>query len=77
MGLCCMTQIDKCETYLDNHPFININESNMQTVVESALQNLELIKQKKNEALDWVKENHSYDKVIDKLYNLYQESGVI
>ena len=77
MGLCCMTQIDKCEIYLDNHPFININESNMRTVVESTLQNLELIKQKKNEALSWVKENHSYDKVIDKLYNLYQESGVI
>ena len=77
MGLCCMTQMDKCAPYMKDHPFIDVNEKNIKAEIELTIQNPDLIQQKKGESLKWVKENHSYNKVIDRLYDLYQESGII
>jgi hypothetical protein len=74
MGLCCMTEMTgACDEFFKDHPFININEHNLEQKLVSLIKNRSKIDLYKKKSLDWVKKNHDIDVVGKKLYSNYQK----
>jgi len=74
MGLCCMTEMtEACDNFFKDHPFININESNLFDCLSFLIQDASKIDDYKQKSLDWVKQNHDVCVVGKKLYNNYQK----
>ena len=74
MGLCCMTEMtDACSAFFKGHPFININERNLEQKLVSLIRDRTKIDLYKKKSLDWVKKNHDVNVVGKKLYTNYQK----
>ena len=74
MGLCCMTEMtDDCNIFFKNHPFININESNLDEKLKILIQNPAKIDIYKQKSINWIKKKHDVAVVGKKLYNNYQK----
>ena len=77
-GLATCTYLnEKYIEFIPDHPFINVNYENL----ESELVKLILDKDYRNNAAingrEWVVKTHDINKVGDKLYEYYKETGII
>ncbi len=68
---------DIYNSFIQNHPFINVNADNLEIVLRSLLNDCERIMDKGKEGKVWVKNNHDIKSVADKLYNYYARIGLL
>lgn len=72
LGLCCMTQMnDTCNKFFKNHPFININETNLIKKLDHLISNPIIIDEYKNKSIEWVAKKHDIKNVGMLLYENY------
>ena len=77
-GLCCLTEINiTANHFLKDHPFININQSNLYSVLKELILNKEKIYLYQKKARAWVESHHSYQHVIQHLYQMYKNYKII
>lgn len=77
MGVCTATEMNEayCK-FIPDHPFVNINKSNIYAELRKIVDNPTLRKKKGEEGKEWVKEHHDIKKVGDSLYHYYKMLGV-
>ena len=74
MGLCCATELNKkYENFIPNHPFININSSNLYEKLSSLVKNPKNIEDLKNKSRNWVEQTHDIQIVGESLYGYYDK----
>jgi len=77
MGLCCLTEmVPEYEAFIPDHPFININASNLKNTLETLVNNPQLIMQHQKRAREWVVKYHDINNVAKKLYNYYKAMDI-
>ena len=78
MGLCCVTElVSEYEKFIPDHPFINVNSSNLKFTLENLINNPELILANKQKGRDWVVKYHDIRGVANTLYDYYHEIEII
>ena len=74
MGLCCATQMnDECNEFFKGHPFINVNEDNLEQKLNELILNPLIIDEHKKKSIHWVKNNHGVESVGKFLYKNYDQ----
>jgi len=74
MGLCCATELnEEYENFIPDHPFININSSNLYKKLSSLIHDRENIKHLKNKSRSWVESTHDVHIVGQSLYKYYDK----
>ena len=74
MGLCCMTEMtDDCNIFFEKHPFVNINNNNLEEKLTSLINDRRKIDNYKQKSIDWINKKHDVNVVGKKLYNNYQK----
>ena len=74
LGLCSMTEMNKeCDAFFKGHPFLNINEQNLEQKLIELIRNPNKIDDYKNKSLSWVREKHDVNQVGSFLYKQYEQ----
>jgi hypothetical protein len=77
MGICTLTEInDKYNSFIPDHPFVNVNQNNFDSVLRDLSQDRQKIEAKGIDARNWVVKNHDITKVSEKLYQYYKDMGL-
>ncbi len=77
MGLvCCTTMDEEYQTFLPDHPFINVSPENLREVLTGLVENRQLLIEKGQACREWVEKYHSLARVGDQLYDYYAQAGV-
>ena len=72
LGLCCATQMnDDCNKFFKGHPFININENNLEEKLNELILNPTTIDEYKERSIRWVENKHGVESVGKFLYKNY------
>jgi hypothetical protein len=78
MGLaCCTNLIPAYETFLGEHPFVNVHKESLYEDLVKLISNKELIIQKKMAGRKWVEKTHSIEAVMRSVYEIYHKQGWI
>jgi hypothetical protein len=78
MGLCCCTNLlPEYETFLGEHPFINVQGKSLYSDLISLVSDHKLIEQKQKDGRAWVEKTHDINAVMTSLYRIYQKMGWI
>ena len=78
MGLCCCTNLlPQYESFLGDHPFINVQRDSLYNDLKALVENPELIQRKQNDGRFWVEQTHDIDAVMSSVYAIYQRQGWI
>ena len=78
MGICTATNMNShMKKFMPNHPFYEIDESNLYGQLEYLILNPKLIMEYGKKGKKWVDENHNYLNVTGTLYEYYLQSGII
>ena len=78
MGICTVTNMNShMKKFMPNHPFYEIDESNLYGQLEYLILNPKLIMEYGKKGKKWVDENHNYLNVTGTLYEYYLQSGII
>ena len=78
MGICTMTEInDKYNSFIPDHPFVNVNQNNFDSVLRDLSQDRQKIEAKGIDARNWVVKNHDITQVSEKLYQYYKDMGLL
>ena len=78
MGICTMTEInDKYNSFIPDHPFVNVNQNNFESVLRDLSQDRQKIEAKGIDARNWVVKNHDITQVSEKLYQYYKDMGLL
>ena len=72
----CTLMNPECDRFFEDHPFINVNADNLKEQLIELISNPDYRRRKGEEGLKWVRQVHSLDSVIDKLYQYYLEAGI-
>ncbi len=73
LGLCCATELNsEYISFIPDHPFVNVNNSNLYEKLTKLINDPEGLKTKKEQSKEWVKTNHNLHNVADKLYQYYE-----
>jgi len=77
MGICTLTEMNKkyCE-FLPDHPFVNINEKTLETVLKKLISDRTRILHYGKKGKEWVDKTHNYLGVADSLYTYYRNIGL-
>lgn len=77
MGVCTATEMNKyyCE-FLPDHPFINVNRTNLYERMLSLTFDRALRNKKGLEGIEWVKKHHDIASVGEQLYTYYARIGL-
>ncbi|MCF7806958.1 MAG: hypothetical protein K9M49_01765 [Candidatus Marinimicrobia bacterium] len=76
MGLCCCTNLlPKYETFLGDHPFVNIHKDTLYDDLSTLVNNREKVLKKKCEGRLWVERTHGIDSVTQSVYDIYNRMG--
>jgi len=77
MGVCTLTEMNQSyEDFINDHPFININEKSLEARLRDLIKNPYSILLKGSEGKNWVNEHHGIEKVADELYKYYSSIGL-
>lgn len=77
MGICTLNTIqDEMVELLGDHPFVNVNENNLETVLRDLVYDRKKIKRLGEKGKQWVSEKHHYISVTESLYDYYQKIGL-
>ena len=78
MGICTATNMNSdMKTFLPDHPFYEIDESNLYQQLEYLILNPKLIMQFGEKGKKWVDKTHNYHHISKTLYKYYLESNII
>ena len=78
MGICTMTEInDKYNSFIPDHPFVNVNQNNFDSVLRDLSQDRNKIEAKGIDARNWVVKNHDITQVSEKLYQYYKDMELL
>ena len=78
MGIPTITEIpDDYEKMIPDHPFIKAEITTLKDVLKRVLTDRDLREQKKLEGRRWIERYHNPRKVVQRIYDLYQERGWI
>ncbi len=76
MGIPTLTSFTpEFEKFLPDHPFIVVNEENLESKLEEVILNKELRRRKGYEGRKFVEKYHDAEKVVRSIYALYKEVG--
>ena len=77
MGVCTLTEMNEhyCR-FIPDHPFVNVNRSNLYDTLLTLASNSEQWKEKGQEGAEWVKKYHDIASVGKSLYAYYAEMGL-
>ena len=74
MGICTLTEInDKYNSFILDHPFVNVNQNNFESILRDLSQDRQKIEAKGIDARNWVVKNHDITQVSEKLYQYYKD----
>lgn len=74
LGLCCATElIPAYETFIQDHPFVNVNGDNLYEELSSLVNDPHDVKQKKKQSKEWVEKYHNLHNVTETLYRYYSD----
>ncbi|UCE18756.1 MAG: glycosyltransferase [Gemmatimonadota bacterium] len=71
----CTNLTTEYETFLSDHPFINVDATNLKEKLEYLIKHEEFRRRKGHEGRVWVERVHAAKSVVQKLYEIYQELG--
>ena len=78
MGICTMTEInDKYNAFIPDHPFVNVNQNNFDSVLRDLSQDRQKIEAKGIDARNWGVKTHDITQVSEKLYQYYKDMGLL
>ena len=78
MGICTLTMLNETyQNFIPNHPFVNVDETNLENKLLFLINNPEQIKIHGNKGKKWVVQKHHYANVGEKLYEYYQKDGIV
>ena len=78
MGVCTLTEMnDVYNSFIPDHPFININSENLDSKLRRLINNREKILAQGEAGKRWVEKKHDIKNVADKLYNYYEALGLL
>lgn len=78
MGLCCCTNlIPQYESFLGDHPFVNVHGDTLFEDLSGLVMNPERIQTKRNQGRKWVEKTHDIDAVMRSVYDIYYRMGWI
>ena len=78
MGVCTLTEMnDVYNSFIPDHPFININSENLDSELRKLINNREKILAQGEAGKRWVEKKHDIKNVADKLYNYYETLGLL
>lgn len=77
MGICTLTEInDQYHNFIPDHPFVNINQHNLEKTLRNLCQNKQIITKKGQDGRRWVVDHHDIKQVAEKLYTYYRMIGL-
>ena len=78
MGVCTLTEMnDVYNSFIPDHPFINVNSENLDSELRFLINNREKILAHGEAGKRWVEKKHDIKNVADKLYNYYENLGLL
>ena len=78
MGVCCCTNlIPQYETFLGEHPFVNVHRDTLYEDLSSLVADPDRIRRKRQEGRAWVEKTHDITAVMRAVYGLYLRQGWI
>ncbi len=78
MGICTLTTInDTYKKFIPDNPFVNVNENNLEGELEKLILNPKLILEKGKQGRSWVEKYHDIESVGKKLYEYYNDVGIV
>lgn len=78
LGLCCCTNLlPKYESFLGEHPFVNVHKETLYDDLVRLISNKKLIAEKRRSGRAWVEKTHSVKAVMRSVYSIYQQQGWI
>ena len=78
MGICTLTTMNETyQNFIPDHPFVNVDETNLENKLLFLINNPEQIKIHGDKGKEWVVQKHHYTNVGGKLYEYYQKDGII
>lgn len=77
MGLCCVTElVQEYVEFIPNHPFVNVNGSNLKKELEALIANQDKIIEHRTKSRNWVIKNHDMHNTANCLYSYYADRGI-
>jgi len=77
MGIPTCTRMNPdCERFFSDHPFVNVNESNLKAELSKLIENPEYRRRQGREGREYVMKRHSLDSVMTELYGHYAAVGI-
>ena len=77
MGICTLTEMNQVyEDFIKDHPFVNINEKSLESMLTNLVGNHESILLKGSQGKTWVSKYHDINNVADELYKYYKILGL-
>tara|TARA_B100001113_G_C21123044_1_gene628312 strand:- start:4756 stop:5844 length:1089 start_codon:yes stop_codon:yes gene_type:complete len=77
MGICTLTEMnDIYNEFISDHPFLHIEEKNLEKTLRDLIENREKITELGNRGKEWVEKNHNVKTVADTLYSYYRDIGL-
>ena len=64
------------ENFINDHPFVNINEKSLEETLTRLIKNHNSILLKGSQGKNWVRKYHDISKVADELYKYYKILGL-
>ena len=78
MGLaCCTNLLPEYETFLGEHPFVNVHKDSLYEDLVALVESPEMILKKKEAGRAWVEKTHATPAVMRSIYEIYLEQGWI
>ena len=78
LGLPTMSLINpNVASFLDSHPFINVNSENLRTELVKIIEDRQLRHEAGSKGREWVVKHHSIESVMNTLYGYYKDVGII
>ncbi|MBC8203930.1 glycosyltransferase [bacterium] len=73
----CTHMNPKCENFLPDHPFVNVDENNLEDKLIKLIEDKDFREETVKKGREWVVKRHDIKSVMDALYNYYEEYGII
>lgn len=72
----CTRMNERYQAFLPDHPFVNCDETTLHGKLVKLIENPDQILKKGREGRRWVERTHDLDRVLDQLYEYYQQLGL-
>jgi hypothetical protein len=77
MGICTLTEMNESyQAFIPDHPFININQTTIESILRSLINDKGTILKYGMIAKEWVEQKHNIKQVSKKLYKYYEKIGL-